>query len=170
MAAAATLEPGQAEMERRLYAGGAEAVCGEEGGVERQPPLGPPDAVATGAPATAYDEAPPASYLGPHGGVERWIVNKQGLKLKSHFWPAATKSARAVVLFCHGARAHGGCLPNARPPAPYLAHPPPPPPPPHPPTPSPRPTPRPPAPYRAPPPPPPTTTHTHTRPRRTPAV
>ena len=127
MAAAATLEPGQAEMERRLYAGGAEAVCGEEGGVERQPPLGPPDAVATGAPATAYDEAPPASYLGPHGGVERWIVNKQGLKLKSHFWPAATKSARAVVLFCHGARAHGGCLPNARPPAPYLAHPPPPP-------------------------------------------
>lgn len=44
-------------------------------------------------------------YLGPHGQRHE-MMNKDGLRLQTYFWPAAPSSAKAIVLFCHGHGAH----------------------------------------------------------------
>lgn len=45
----------------------------------------------------------PETYLGPRG-QHRELVNRDGLRLQTYFWPAA--APRAVLLFCHGHGAH----------------------------------------------------------------
>ncbi|KAL6774311.1 hypothetical protein ACKKBG_A24505 [Auxenochlorella protothecoides x Auxenochlorella symbiontica] len=59
---------------------------------------------SSGVPHTTYDDVDPATYLGPHG-AERDLVNAQGLRLKTFYWPA--DQARSVLLFVHGHGAHG---------------------------------------------------------------
>lgn len=49
--------------------------------------------------ADIYEGVDPQSILGPTG-AERELVNKQGLRLKAYYLPAA--SPRAVLLFVHG--------------------------------------------------------------------
>ena len=53
-------------------------------------------------PRTVYDDDP-RLYLGPSGSEET-LVNAQGLKLRSYFWPSPSPSC--VLVFCHGHHAH----------------------------------------------------------------
>jgi len=56
-----------------------------------------------GVPSSFYDNVAPEVYLGPRG-VQRTLINKQGLKLNAYFWPA--ENSKCVLLFVHGHGAH----------------------------------------------------------------
>lgn len=56
-----------------------------------------------GVPRTVYDDVDPAYFLGPNG-TQLVLANKQGLKLKAYFWPAA--HPKCVLTFIHGHGAH----------------------------------------------------------------
>jgi len=49
-----------------------------------------------GVPSSFYDNVAPEVYLGPRG-VQRTLINKQGLKLNAYFWPA--ENSKCVLLF-----------------------------------------------------------------------
>lgn len=84
-----------------------ESPAFKAGAVEHQAPLdivSHPDASGPtergGVPTNFYDTVDPAVYLGPRG-VQRTMVNKQGLKLQSYFYPAEG-TAKCVLQFVHG--------------------------------------------------------------------
>lgn len=53
------------------------------------------------APTSLFANEPIANQLGPRGKRSS-LVNAQGLKLASYFWPAATDKPRAVLQLVHG--------------------------------------------------------------------
>lgn len=63
-----------------------------------------PNAIFEGVPRTIYDDADPKTYLGQLG-EEKVMINSQGLKLRSYFWPAPGQP-KAAILFIHGHGAH----------------------------------------------------------------
>ncbi|GAB4822633.1 hypothetical protein N2152v2_009679 [Parachlorella kessleri] len=67
------------------------------------PAIGLPTHTRKGIPASFYDTVSHKSLLGEHG-VEKELVNKQGLKLATYYWPA--EHAKAVLIFVHGHGAH----------------------------------------------------------------
>lgn len=59
----------------------------------------------SGIPYSVYEEADPATYLGPRG-KQTYMTNDQGLKLKAYFWPAENPVATLVMVHGHGAHLH----------------------------------------------------------------
>lgn len=90
-------EAAVAQLEEKLQESG--------GGVAPQHAFRLLDSLPVGVPTTCYDEVEAELYLGPHGQRHE-MMNKDGLRLQTYFWPAAPSSAKAIVLFCHGHGAH----------------------------------------------------------------
>lgn len=59
--------------------------------------------LGNGVPSTIYNDVDPEIYLGPRG-KECYMVNSQGLRLKTYFWPA--EKPKATIVFVHGHGAH----------------------------------------------------------------
>lgn len=52
------------------------------------------------------EEFPRSLEMGPWGGYEGVLVNKQNLRLKTYFWPSSGNEAKATLLFVHGHGSH----------------------------------------------------------------
>lgn len=56
-------------------------------------------------PPSLFSDEPFQNQMGPLG-VQSTMINAQGIRLATYWWPATTKSTKAVVQLCHGTGAY----------------------------------------------------------------